>query len=45
MLILSTYMSVSFLSEKALVERAHDLRSELENAAADVSGLFSKIGK
>lgn len=30
-------------SEKALVERAHDLRSELENAAADVSGLFSKI--
>ncbi|WOL14877.1 kinesin-like protein KIN-5A [Canna indica] len=30
-------------SEKALVERAYDLRSELENAAADVSGLFSKI--
>ncbi|XP_020273566.1 kinesin-like protein KIN-5A isoform X1 [Asparagus officinalis] len=30
-------------SEKALVERAHELRSELENSAADVSGLFSKI--
>ncbi|XP_072961377.1 kinesin-like protein KIN-5A [Typha angustifolia] len=30
-------------SEKSLVERAHYLRLELENAAADVSGLFSKI--
>ncbi|OAY85534.1 125 kDa kinesin-related protein [Ananas comosus] len=30
-------------SEKGLVERAHQLRSELEIAAADVSGLFSKI--
>ncbi|KAL6011158.1 Kinesin-like protein KIN-5D [Asimina triloba] len=30
-------------SEKALVERALDLRSELENAASDVSGLFAKI--
>ncbi|XP_008783640.2 kinesin-like protein KIN-5A isoform X2 [Phoenix dactylifera] len=30
-------------SEKALVDRACDLRLELENAAADVSGLFSKI--
>ncbi|KAG1337970.1 kinesin-like protein KIN-5A [Cocos nucifera] len=30
-------------SEKALVGRACDLRTELENVAADVSGLFSKI--
>ncbi|KAI0498240.1 hypothetical protein KFK09_021481 [Dendrobium nobile] len=30
-------------SEKSLVERAHGLQSELENAAADISGLFSKI--
>ncbi|XP_010922468.1 kinesin-like protein KIN-5A [Elaeis guineensis] len=30
-------------SEKALVGRACDLRSELEDIAADVSGLFSKI--
>ncbi|KAF9598448.1 hypothetical protein IFM89_027881 [Coptis chinensis] len=30
-------------SEKALIERAFELRSELENAASDVSGLFSKI--
>ncbi|XP_039128668.1 kinesin-like protein KIN-5A [Dioscorea cayenensis subsp. rotundata] len=30
-------------SEKALVERTYELRSELENTAADVSGLFSKI--
>ncbi|XP_074578266.1 kinesin-like protein KIN-5A [Curcuma longa] len=30
-------------SEKALVEQAYDLRAELENTAADVSGLFSKI--
>ncbi|KAJ6804908.1 putative 125 kDa kinesin-related protein [Iris pallida] len=30
-------------SEKALTERAHELRYELENAAADVSGLFLKI--
>ncbi|KAK4741843.1 hypothetical protein SAY87_025431 [Trapa incisa] len=30
-------------SEKVLVERALDLRAELENAASDVSGLFSKI--
>ncbi|KAK9123696.1 hypothetical protein Sjap_013298 [Stephania japonica] len=30
-------------SEKALVERAFELRSELENAASDVSGLFAKI--
>lgn len=33
------------LSEKALVDRACDLRLELENVAADVSGLFSKIGQ
>lgn len=31
-------------TEKALVEQAYDLRAELENTAADVSGLFSKIG-
>lgn len=31
-------------SEKALVERAIDLRAELENAASDVSNLFAKIG-
>ncbi|KAF8395042.1 hypothetical protein HHK36_018981 [Tetracentron sinense] len=31
------------LSEKALIERAFDLRAELENAASDVSGLFTKI--
>ncbi|KAG6489133.1 hypothetical protein ZIOFF_050391 [Zingiber officinale] len=30
-------------TEKALVEQAYDLRAELENTAADVSGLFSKI--
>ncbi|KAK9157985.1 hypothetical protein Scep_004559 [Stephania cephalantha] len=30
-------------SEKALVERAFELRSELENAASDVFGLFAKI--
>ncbi|XP_058109930.1 kinesin-like protein KIN-5D [Magnolia sinica] len=30
-------------SEKALIERAFELRSELENAASDVSGLFAKI--
>jgi hypothetical protein len=31
--------------EKELVERAIELRAELENAASDVSNLFSKIGK
>ncbi|KAG8084519.1 hypothetical protein GUJ93_ZPchr0010g9483 [Zizania palustris] len=30
-------------SEKSLVECAYNLRAELEKAAADVSGLFSKI--
>ncbi|KAJ7947734.1 Kinesin-like protein [Quillaja saponaria] len=30
-------------SEKALVEHAFDLRAELENAASDVSSLFTKI--
>nr|XP_009409541.1 PREDICTED: kinesin-like protein KIN-5A [Musa acuminata subsp. malaccensis] len=30
-------------SEKVLVEHAYKLRSELENATADLSGLFSKI--
>lgn len=33
-----------FSSEKALVERAFELRMELENAASDVSSLFAKIG-
>lgn len=33
-----------FLSEKALVEQAFELRSELENATSDVSNLFAKIG-
>lgn len=32
------------LSEKALVERALELREELDNAASDVSSLFTKIG-
>ncbi|KAL4587620.1 hypothetical protein LXL04_000492 [Taraxacum kok-saghyz] len=30
-------------SEKSLLERAFDLRGELENAASDVSNLFTKI--
>ncbi|PWA85208.1 P-loop containing nucleoside triphosphate hydrolases superfamily protein [Artemisia annua] len=30
-------------SEKALLERAFDLRAELDNAASDVSSLFTKI--
>ncbi|KAJ4830991.1 Kinesin-like protein KIN-5D [Turnera subulata] len=30
-------------SEKSLVERAFELRTELENATSDVSGLFAKI--
>ncbi|KAJ7980926.1 Kinesin-like protein [Quillaja saponaria] len=30
-------------SEKALVERAFELRAELENAASDVANLFTKI--
>ncbi|CAH9072504.1 unnamed protein product [Cuscuta epithymum] len=30
-------------SERALVERAFELRAELENAASDVSNLFAKI--
>jgi hypothetical protein len=33
-----------FVTEKSLVDCAYNLRGELENAAADVSGLFSKIG-
>jgi hypothetical protein len=33
-----------FPAEKSLVDCAYNLRAELENAAADVSGLFSKIG-
>ncbi|KAL8456418.1 hypothetical protein ACS0TY_034575 [Phlomoides rotata] len=31
-------------SEKALVERVHELRSELEDTASDVTNLFTKIG-
>lgn len=39
------YMTMCcFLSEKALVEQAFELRSELENATSDVSNLFAKIG-
>ncbi|GAV71394.1 Kinesin domain-containing protein [Cephalotus follicularis] len=38
------YLISSLLkSEKALVERAFELRAELENAASDVSNLFAKI--
>lgn len=33
-----------FVTEKSLVDCAYNLRAELENAASDVSGLFSKIG-
>jgi len=31
-------------SEKALIDRALELRTELETAASDISNLFSKIG-
>ncbi|CDO98990.1 unnamed protein product [Coffea canephora] len=38
------YLMANLLkSEKALMERAFDLRTELENAASDVSNLFAKI--
>lgn len=30
--------------EKALLECAFELRSDLDSAASDVSGLFAKIG-
>jgi len=40
----SLTMNFVILSEKGLVERAFELRSELENAASDVSSLFAKIG-
>ncbi|KAL8456530.1 hypothetical protein ACS0TY_034662 [Phlomoides rotata] len=30
-------------SEKALVERVHELRSELEDTASDITNLFTKI--
>lgn len=33
-----------FSPEKALVERALELRAELENAVSDVHNLFAKIG-
>ncbi|GAB4860268.1 hypothetical protein Ancab_011749 [Ancistrocladus abbreviatus] len=33
-----------YLSEKALVDRAIELRTELENAASDMLSLFAKIG-
>lgn len=36
--------ALSIPTEKALIERAFELRAELENAASDVSGLFDKIG-
>ena len=42
-LILITFVYLN-LSEKALVERAFELRAELENAASDISSLFAKIG-
>ncbi|XP_074592695.1 kinesin-like protein KIN-5A isoform X2 [Curcuma longa] len=38
------FISNLLQSEKLLVERAHELRSELESATVDISGLFSKIG-
>lgn len=38
------FVSTINFSEKALVERSFELRAELENAASDVSNLFSKIG-
>ncbi|XP_072974724.1 kinesin-like protein KIN-5A [Typha angustifolia] len=38
------YLILNLLkSEKELVDQAYELRSELETAASDVSGLFSKI--
>ncbi|KAJ0987711.1 hypothetical protein J5N97_006067 [Dioscorea zingiberensis] len=38
------YLIVNLLkSEKALVDCAHELRSKLQNTAADVSALFSKL--
>jgi len=37
-------ITLFFIAEKSLVDCAYNLRAELENAAADVSGLFSKIG-
>lgn len=39
-----TVTSTVNFSEKSLVERAFELRAELENAASDVSSLFAKIG-
>lgn len=39
-----TKKSFVVLSEKELVERALELREELDNAASDVSSLFTKIG-
>ncbi|KAG5223049.1 kinesin-related protein [Salix suchowensis] len=37
------FISNLLKSEKGLVERAFELRSELENAASDVSSLYTKI--
>ena len=37
-------MASIVLSEKLLVEQAFELREELENAASDVTSLFTKIG-
>lgn len=36
--------SGTIISEKSLVDRAIDLRTELENAASDISSLYAKIG-
>lgn len=36
--------AIVYFSERALIERAFELRTELENAASDVSSLFAKIG-
>ncbi|KAK8596427.1 hypothetical protein V6N13_001052 [Hibiscus sabdariffa] len=42
-LFLKLNMAIAKLSEKTLVDRAFELRAELENAASDVSDLFAKI--
>jgi hypothetical protein len=44
LLLLQSFNNPFFSAEKSLVDCAYNLRAELENAAADVSGLFSKIG-
>lgn len=42
--IVSTKLMTCYISEKSLVNRAAELRKELEAAAQDVAGLFAKIG-